>query len=104
MGDQDSFKAVHDWYEEFKVGTHLKSLAIDKKGKIKGKYDTPIMLVGVITENKEVTTKEGQILANTLGINYEETKVDDPENTEQILSNLSRMVMERMKNASMWVE
>ncbi len=102
MEDRNSFEAVQDWYEEFKAATHLKSRAIDKKGKIKGKYDTPIMLIGLITENKEVTTKEGQNLADTLGIGYEETKVDDTEKTKQILKNLTRMVMERMKNASIF--
>ncbi|MHA2246616.1 MAG: hypothetical protein ACXADY_16865 [Candidatus Hodarchaeales archaeon] len=101
MGDRDSYEAVPDWYEEFKADTHLKSLAIDRKGKIKGNYDTPIILVGLITENKDVTTNEGQILANELGISFVETMVDDIENTEQILLNLLRMVLERMKNTSM---
>ncbi len=72
--DRTSFKAVKDWYKEFKRYIPESSV--------------PIALVGFITESETVTTAEGQNLADELRVLYYESKPTDKKTVETICHDL----------------
>ncbi|MFX0170800.1 MAG: hypothetical protein ACFE9L_02665 [Candidatus Hodarchaeota archaeon] len=49
-----------------------------------------ITLVGVIGESEEITTEQGQALAEKLGIEYVETAINDRKTVESIFYNLTQ--------------
>ncbi|MFX0051360.1 MAG: hypothetical protein ACFFAJ_12875 [Candidatus Hodarchaeota archaeon] len=75
-GNRDSFNAIKKWYQV--VCTHVSS------------QDIPIALVGFNTNSKEVTSEEGQELADELGMDYFETKTTDKERVIKIYKNLAK--------------
>ena len=78
--DINSFQCVKDWYKELK------------------KYipqTTPIALIGFVSDSEEVTTAEGQNLAEELSIHYYETKPTDNETIEGIFHNITRKMLEK---------
>ncbi|MFX0206965.1 MAG: hypothetical protein ACFFDT_13340 [Candidatus Hodarchaeota archaeon] len=113
-GDRDSFKAVRRWYKEF----------VNDINRLKrSRYQVPIALVGFITKaesvtptflkiqkrlkntdwinkgdieeiDEEVTTAEGQSLAEELGLSYYETRPTDKK-IEQIFHDLVFKVLQK---------
>ena len=79
--DRASFKAVKDWYEEFKK--HIPQSSV------------PIALVGFITESETVTTEEGQNLAEELGVSYYETKLTNKRIMAEICQDLTLKVLNK---------
>ena len=77
--DRTSFKAVKGWYEEFKK--HIPQPSV------------PIALVGFITDSEEVTTEEGQNLAEELGVSYYETKPSDRSIMADVCQDLSFKIL-----------
>ncbi|MFX0211098.1 MAG: hypothetical protein ACFFDT_34280 [Candidatus Hodarchaeota archaeon] len=80
-GKKETFEQVNDFYEEYR---HIES---------------PIYLVGITRETEEVTTEEGETLANQLGINYVETLIHDREKVEEIMHDLTKEILLGMKES-----
>ena len=80
--DRGSFKAVKDWYKEFK--------------KQIPKSSVPITLVGFITDSEAVTTEEGQNLAEELGISYYETKPTNRRIMAEVCQDLALKIINKV--------
>ncbi|MFX0207032.1 MAG: Rab family GTPase [Candidatus Hodarchaeota archaeon] len=81
MGDRASFKAVEDWYKEFRQFIPHSTVSI--------------ALVGLITKLEKIITAEGQNLAEDLGIYYYETYIKDKNTIEGIFHDLAYKVLEK---------
>ncbi|MFX1286606.1 MAG: hypothetical protein ACFFB5_23415 [Promethearchaeota archaeon] len=106
-GDRNSFKAAKDFYMEVK--RHLKpnktkSLLIMRRHprlfpeEEVEEYESsdvviPIFLIGFITNSEEITTLEGQNLAEELKFFYYETKLTDKETIAKIFEDLAARVL-----------
>ena len=77
--DKDTFKAAKDYYEEFRKYISHPSV--------------PVALVGFVTESEEVTTVEGQNLADELNASYYELTPTDTKITEKILHDLTKKIL-----------
>lgn len=79
-GDRDSFNAVNEWYKEFRK--HIPHPSV------------PVALVGIITKSEDVTSDEGQNLADALNTLYYEIP-HSGKGFEQIFHDLTRKVLEK---------
>ncbi|MFX1490053.1 MAG: GTP-binding protein [Promethearchaeota archaeon] len=96
QSDKDSFKLVKEFYKDLKEGTNLKFELSERRGTY---ADMPIILIG-ISNGKDVTSEEGQSLANELGTyGYIEISETDTENFENILTSLSLGIISNYQNA-----
>ncbi len=88
-GKKASFNAVNDWYQEFKKFTNLKSHSV----RLDKLVDTPIALVGLVSDPEEVTTEKGQDLAEELNASFYETHPTDKKKTAQIFHDMALRVI-----------
>ncbi|MFX1286603.1 MAG: GTP-binding protein [Promethearchaeota archaeon] len=80
--NRNSFHNVKDWFNELKK--HLPQATF------------PIALVGFISDSEEITSFEGQGLAEELNVPYYETTPTDKATIEGIFHNLARKVVQNI--------